>query len=206
MTQDLPPRRGETPERRREILDAALAVLAEHGWQGATMLRIAQRARASKETLYAWFGDRAGLFAALIAANAEAVGAELARAAPGGAPERRLARLAEALLRLLLGDAAVELNRAAIAEAPRDPALADLLSRHGRDTFAPRIAALLGALRQEGVIAFAEEEDAVGGFLGLVLGDLQVGRLLGRLPAPAEAEITARARGAARRFLAAYAA
>ncbi len=52
-------------ERRRAVLDAALTVLERQGYAGTSMLDIAREARASKETLYAWFGDKKGLFAAL---------------------------------------------------------------------------------------------------------------------------------------------
>src|SRR5215211_1417765 len=58
--------RRDSPARRAAILDIALAVLAERGYTRASMREIATRAHASKETLYAWFGDKRGLFEALI--------------------------------------------------------------------------------------------------------------------------------------------
>ena len=57
-------------QRRDEILDHAVEVLAERGYRDASMLEIAKRAAASKETLYAWFGDKQGLFEAAIRRNA----------------------------------------------------------------------------------------------------------------------------------------
>ena len=54
--------RRSSLERREEILEVALAVLAERGYRGASMREIAVRSQASKETLYAWFGNKKGLF------------------------------------------------------------------------------------------------------------------------------------------------
>src|SRR5580704_5551527 len=51
--------------RRGEILDAAFAEFAAKGYAGASMEAIARRARASKETLYAWFGNKETLFVRL---------------------------------------------------------------------------------------------------------------------------------------------
>jgi AcrR family transcriptional regulator len=54
------------PDRRQEVLQVAFDVFAEKGYSGATMLEIAQRAHASKETLYAWFQNKGNLFETLI--------------------------------------------------------------------------------------------------------------------------------------------
>ena len=67
--------RRSSVERREEILNVALSVLAERGYRGASMLQIARRAQASKETLYAWFGDKRGLFEELVRWQAERVDA-----------------------------------------------------------------------------------------------------------------------------------
>jgi AcrR family transcriptional regulator len=56
-------------ERRREILDAAFLEFSTKGYAGASMAAIAQRARASKETLYAWFENKEALFNTLFASR-----------------------------------------------------------------------------------------------------------------------------------------
>jgi AcrR family transcriptional regulator len=48
------------------LLDAATAVFAEEGFEGATMEAIASRARTTKPTLYARFGSKEELFAAAV--------------------------------------------------------------------------------------------------------------------------------------------
>lgn len=57
-------------ERRRRIEAAAYDVLAEVGYRSASILAVARRARASNETLYQWYGNKQGLFLALVEANA----------------------------------------------------------------------------------------------------------------------------------------
>lgn len=66
-----------TPELRDAILGAARAEFARYGLAGARIDRIAQAAKASKERLYAHFGDKESLFREVLAVE----GAEFFRAA-----------------------------------------------------------------------------------------------------------------------------
>src|ERR1700729_3001526 len=70
-------------ERRREILDAALLEFSEKGYSGASMEAIARRARASKETLYAWFENKETLLDTLFASRLARMGSRV-----GGAAEK----------------------------------------------------------------------------------------------------------------------
>ena len=47
--------------RRKEIQQAALALLVQHGYAATTMASVAKAAGASLETLYKWYGDKPGL-------------------------------------------------------------------------------------------------------------------------------------------------
>lgn len=59
--------RPRNPEATKELLLAAAAdEFAEHGYAGARIDRIAERARTNKRMIYAYFGDKDGLFAALL--------------------------------------------------------------------------------------------------------------------------------------------
>jgi AcrR family transcriptional regulator len=62
-------RTGE--EARRRILDAAMAEYTQYGMDGARIDRIARTAGASKERLYAYFGDKQRLFEEAIRAATE---------------------------------------------------------------------------------------------------------------------------------------
>ena len=60
-------------ERRKEILDAAFLEFSTKGYAGASMEAIARRARASKETLYAWFENKETLLNTLFAARLDGI-------------------------------------------------------------------------------------------------------------------------------------
>jgi AcrR family transcriptional regulator len=191
--------------RRDQIMDAAIDLLIERGYRETTMLAVARRAGASKETLYAWFGDKGGLFEAIIQRNAATVQQVLDRHLAGDAPmEQVLTEFGRALLSLLLSDNAVAINRAAISESSADPSLARTLARSGRDATLPAFVAFLEKRRDEQEIWFESADRVTENFLGLLLGDTQVRRLLGELPAPGKAWIRTRAADTTRTFLRLY--
>ncbi|MFE3457533.1 TetR/AcrR family transcriptional regulator C-terminal domain-containing protein [Nocardiopsis aegyptia] len=192
------PRAGEQARRRRAALEAALAELLERGATGITMQAVATRAGSSKESLYAWFGDRQGLLAALIEWQAERVNAAVTTALDRSAdPRDTLTAVARNLLTLLVGDVSAALNRAAMTS----PELAGLLLRHGRHTTGPLVAEFLAHLAEEGVLRIDDPEEAFRLFYGLVVRDLQIRVLLGERP-PSEDAIGVQARIAVDRFLA----
>lgn len=194
-------------KRREEILDTAIQVLSERGYRDASMLEVARRTSASKETLYAWFGDKRGLYEAVIRRNAQAVQVVLARHLESEAPtDLVLVDFGRALLQLLLGDSAVAINRAAISESRTDPSLAQTLGGAGREATLPSFVRFLELRRKRGALRIDTTSQAVEDFLGLLIGDIQIRRLLGLLEAPRKAQIEARAARAAKNFLRLYAA
>ena len=191
--------------RRDRILDVAVATLAEYGYRDTTMLEVARRASASKETLYAWFGNKPGLFQAVIQRNADAVRRVVAEHLEGDAPvEAALADFGNALAGLLLGESAVAINRAAISEARTAPTLARILSESGREATLPVFVRYLERCRSRGVLQCDDPEEAAETFIGLLLGDAQVRRLLGVMAMPPSAHLKSRAKLASRKFLVLY--
>ena len=166
-------------------------------------VRSPDRARASKETLYAWFGDKRGLFEELVRWQAERVGAALAPSLERDAADvsEVLRGFAVELQRLLLGDRAVVINRAAISEATTDPTFARALAAQGRDSVVPKLERYLEEQRERGLLEFEEAGSAVDALIGLAIGDQQVRRLLGVLPMPEPEKIEARADRAVGQFL-----
>lgn len=190
-------------ERREEILGVALSVLAERGYRGASTREIARRAHASKETLYAWFGDKRGLFEELVRWQAERVDAVITPnlERDGDEPAEVLRGFALELQRLLLGERAVVINRAAISEAASDRTFARILATQGRGSVVLKLERYLEGQRERGRLEFEEAEAAIDAIIGLAIGDQQVRRLLGVLPRPETEQMEARAERAARMFL-----
>lgn len=187
--------------RREQILRAAMDEIAEHGYERATMARIAARAGASKETLYAWFRDKEGLAAALIEANAD-------HAVPVPAPDAideshtvadaqaALTSCAEGLLVLLTSRDSIALNRAAMTS----PVLAETLRSSGRDRTGPAIEGYLSRLHELGVLDAPDPPEAFRLLYGLVVQDAQIQTLLGAAP-PRASDRQARASRAVAGFL-----
>jgi AcrR family transcriptional regulator len=66
------------PERRRpEVLDAALGLFLEHGYDGTSMQAVADRAGVTKPVVYACFPGKDELFRALLAREEERILAEI---------------------------------------------------------------------------------------------------------------------------------
>lgn len=199
--------RRSSIERREEILNVTLSVLAERGYRGASMREIAERSQASKETLYAWYGNKRGLFEELVSWQAERVGAALVPSLERETEEPAvvLRAFAVELQRLLLGERAVVINRVAISEATSDPTFARILAAKGRETIVPKLRLYLEKQREREILDFADTGAVADAFIGLTMGDQQLRRLLGVLEMPDFEQIEARAERAVDEFLVLFA-
>jgi AcrR family transcriptional regulator len=186
--------------RQDQIERAAYAVLDEKGYAGASMLAIAKAAKASNETLYNWYGDKAGLFSALVRRNAAEVKALLQdQIDAGGDAVDTLSRVGPVLLHLVTSDRAVALNRAAAADPTGD--LGRTIAAEGRDTVAPLIAQVIAQGKAQGRFTFDDLAMTCETYLGLLIGDIQIRRVVGRMPQPDPEALSARADAAQRNFL-----
>lgn len=186
--------------RQEKIEEAAYAVLEAKGYAGTSMLAIARAARASNETLYNWYGDKTGLFKALVVRNAEQVRQLLEDGLVGDRPPLDLLEaLGPRLLALLVSPRAIQLNRAAAADPTGE--LGAVISQRGRETVAPLIGEVLERARRDGAIAFDDTGDAIILYLSLLVGDLQIRRVIGREPPLDETAINRRAGQAYERFI-----
>jgi AcrR family transcriptional regulator len=169
--------------RQNQIETAAYEVLEAKGYGGTSMQGIAKQARASNETLYKWYGDKQGLFRALVTRNAEEVKSHLeAELETDHDALSILGTLGPKLLILLTGDRAIALNRAAAADNSGE--LGATLSKAGREAVLPLLEQVLLRARQEGHLRFDNSGEAVGLYLDLLIGDQQIRRVIGQLPAP----------------------
>lgn len=183
--------------RQQQIEAAAYEVLEAKGYGGTSMQGIAKQARASNETLYNWYGDKQGLFRALVTRNAEEVRTLLeAELETENDALSILGTLGPKLLKLLTGDRAIALNRAAAADNSGE--LGATLSKAGREAVFPLLERVLLRAREDGQLRFDHSGDAVGLYLDLLIGDQQIRRVIGQLPAPAEEFCQARAQRAVR--------
>lgn len=197
--------------REEEIEAAAYRLLEERGFAGTGMQAIAQAAHASNETLYRWYGDKIGLYRALIARNTELVGNAIAQARGGGALGLVVLRkVGPVLLTMLLSERAVALNRAAAADPTGE--LGRTLMEKGRDSVAPQFSEIMAealAARQLshrpiGGSGTASPRDLAEIWLTLLIGDLQIRRVTGAIVPLSSSQIDARAEQALEFLLCLY--
>lgn len=182
--------------RRKEIAAAALALLEAHGYAGTTMQAVAKKAGASMETLYNWYGDKTGLFRALVAHNATEVRDMLeAYTGDGHDTIAVLEDLGPRLLALVTGETAIALNRAAASDESGE--LGSAIASAGRETIAPMVAALFRRANDTGQLAIADAQEAAEIYFALLIGDLQVRRVIGQLKPLTKSQARKRASRAA---------
>lgn len=178
-------------KRHQEISEAAYRLLASQGYGATSMLSIAKAAGASNETLYRWYGDKQHLFAEMVEDNAANVKAELEASLAGdGDPQGALGQIGVKLVALLTSERAIVLNRAAAADS--SGTLGATIAKAGRGTIAPLIAKLMDRLIQDRVISEQSATETTEIYLGLLIGDLQIRRVIGQLEPLTEADCIAR--------------
>jgi AcrR family transcriptional regulator len=187
-------------DRRARIEAAAYDLLVEKGYKSTSMLAVARRARASNETMYRWYGDKAGLFRSLVAANADRAASVLA-AVEGGSALERLRALGPVLLAMVLSERAVALNRAAAADMSAGGALGAAIAEMGRDVVAPKIVQMIIQAKADGDLRAGAPRDVTEVYIALLIGDQQIRRVIGALPEPTKEDVAARADRAFERFL-----
>jgi AcrR family transcriptional regulator len=69
-------------ERREQLLDAALHLIATEGWSGVSVEAVAREAEIAKSVVYEAFGSRDGMFAALLEREQERAIGAVAEAIP----------------------------------------------------------------------------------------------------------------------------
>jgi len=203
--QRLPEHRlGPNADRRQEILQVAFKVFADNGYSGATMLEIAQRARASKETLYAWFQNKEKLFETLLLSLVSEITAKLPNAVVDAAePEIRLPAIAEAMLSVTTTTDWMAMMRFAIAQAPRFPELRRIMA----NLFMSRdgLIAYFNKCRCRGLMEFEDADEMARLFISMVDSDWPGRLLFGIIDEVSEERIVTHAALVSRLFLKAVA-
>jgi Transcriptional regulator len=120
---------GEVEER---ILDAATAVFLENGFAGASLERIAERASASKATLYSRYANKEALFSDVVKRSVGRSMRMIQDTPQSDSLVERLRFATQTLVTRLLSDEVLGIIRVVVADAPRFPLLAKLTHDQGR--------------------------------------------------------------------------
>jgi AcrR family transcriptional regulator len=116
----------------QRILDAAKQVFLEHGFEGASVERIADVAHAGKPTIYARFPGKHALFAAVVERSIREIHLE-SSTPPGATLDECLADVGRTMLQRMLTAETIALMRLGFAEARRFPDFASAIGRMARE-------------------------------------------------------------------------
>ena len=191
---------------RSRIIEATFEALVEHGYAGTSTREIAKRAKVSKRELYAIFGSKQGILAAMIEGRAARMRLPLAlpQVADRQALAKTLVSFGTTLVREVSHPAVTALFRLAVIEAERSHEVARALDEGGRKTTRSALITFLERAAAQGLIGDGDPEIVAAQFLALLWGDLQISLVMRLAPPPALAEIEERARAAASAVLALY--
>lgn len=193
--------------RNEAILTAAFDVFEEKGLRGATMLDVATAAKVSKETLYARFDNKEGLFYALLAWGSQKASVDLEvlteelESDPAGALEN----YAVACLVKMMQAESIEVYRIVVSEARRMPEIARVFDEFTCQAATKMLDSVVDALQSKGLAQVADRGAFAEAFIGLLRGNLHHNVVLGILPSPSEDEVADYARRAMKMLLAVFA-
>jgi TetR/AcrR family transcriptional regulator, mexJK operon transcriptional repressor len=195
-----------SPAKREQILEGARRAFTEHGFERASVDRIAAMAGVSKATVYNHFRDKKALFSAAIVDVTAQLRCHIDEilAAPTGQAELDLQRVGEHFLQAILAPTSVALHRALMAEVGRFPELGAALHQHVACTMRQSMAGYIRRLHLAGALDVADPELASKQFLALCQVDLLSQCQLGVLEHPSLRDIRASVKTAVRTFLRAY--
>lgn len=188
-------------ERRRALLQAAAEVFFERGYAAASIDAIIARAGGSKRNIYDQFGGKAGLFAAIVAQNADEALATTEVEDPECDLRDSLLALGRRLLDLYMSPTVLGVYRTVVAEAHRDPDLARTFYEIGPGRTAERVREVLERAAVRGEVRVADPAQQAEHFVGLLRDNLHLQVVLGLRPAPGPDEADAVVRSAVGLFL-----
>ncbi|UOA33862.1 hypothetical protein DSM110093_03697 (plasmid) [Sulfitobacter sp. DSM 110093] len=188
--------------RRKEVLRAAGELFFEQGFAQTSIDSIIERVGGSKRTIYALFGNKAGLFKEIILDNSEDL---FNQSIPmPGKPHNIAEALEEFALRLLeliSNPRARGVYKLVTREASQFPELGRIYFEQGPERGRRWLAETLARAQESGQIRVEDPELAAAHFFGMVRGDLMLELLLHREAPPSPEEISRRARSATQTFL-----
>jgi AcrR family transcriptional regulator len=178
-----------------------MTVFLQHGYAGATVELVVRRARASKATIYSFFGGKEGLFDALIDERAEHILAgfpDFDRATVN--VRAALQHIGQRYLEVVMAREAIALYRLLVAEGPRYPKLVRGVYRIGQDRVVASLAKALRSWGARGRIRAVDPDRIATQFLAVVRGELHLRAMVGLLPEDLEEAIERGVHGAVETF------
>lgn len=156
--------------KKSKILDAAWTVFGRNGYTGTSLDAIADEAGVSKPTLYMYFGNKEGLFEAVLADTSEDILGPLFESDPSkGSMVEALLTFSRTYAEIVLTERVLSLGRLVIGEARRFPDIGEKYYLAGPDRAHSGIQAWMENLAAEGKLEVEDAELAAHDFWSLIL-------------------------------------
>ncbi|MDG2005461.1 MAG: TetR/AcrR family transcriptional regulator [Novosphingobium sp.] len=173
-----------------ELLDTALDLFLEKGFERTSIDAITAAAGMAKRTIYARYGDKTRLFKAALTRAIEEwiVPVERLQAIETDDLEETLVRIGDILVANILSPAGLRLLRLTNAESVRMPEISMFNVRHGTEPTLAYLADLFSRRLQRGDGSGADAESAAQAFLSLVVGGVANNAAWGQVVEPDAAD------------------
>jgi TetR/AcrR family transcriptional regulator, mexJK operon transcriptional repressor len=197
-----PPASKRSLARREAFLAAAREVFQEKGYAAATLDDVIARSGGSRQTLYAQFGGKQGLFEAMVLDRCSTVFEALAPlVAVARGPEEVLEEVGIRFLTAITSPKGLTLYRLVIAEAPRMPEIAQRFWTFGPARTRVLLAEYFDKQVERGVLHIPDTQVAAGHFIDMLPGTVRLQCVLGLREPPSQEEIRKIVRNAVGHFL-----
>jgi len=188
--------------RRDAFLAAAQEVFQEKGYAEATLDDVIARSGGSRQTLYALFGGKQGLFEAITTDIVETIFQGLApeQLAPR-ATDEVLKEVGTRYLAIVTSPACLSLHRLVIAEAPRIPEVVQRFWKLGPGRSRAFLAEFFDRQIERGLLRMPDSRAGAEYFLEMLSGTVRLQCLIGLRQPPTPQEIEEIVQGAVAQFL-----
>jgi len=166
------PTREQAQQRMAELLDAALDMFLDRGFELTTIEAIAQSLGMTKRTVYARYADKAALFRAAVRQAIEqwVIGEDCLLDLGSRELPDALTEIARIRVKHLVSPQGIRLQRILAAESYRFPELASLTNDQGSQPLIDFLAGLLSRHAAEGSIRLDRPALAATVFFSMVVG------------------------------------
>ena len=173
------PGRPETVEQRRErVIRAAATLFLKKGYDNVSIDEIIGVVGGSKATIYAWFGDKKGLFEAVVRRECEDVTLAIDVDAPGSL-EEQLAAVGRSFLAMVLSPPILEFHRLMVSMGRTFPEVGRLFYETGPDSAYSIVAGWIAKHQKDGRLIDEDAYRLAVLFLDMLIGEHQLSWLTG---------------------------
>lgn len=178
------------PESRREaLLRAAAELFLEQGYVATSIDAIIDRAGGSKRNIYNEFGNKEGLFTAIVTESADkALSTLMTDESERHDLRETLTAFGRNLFAVYMSPTVIGIYRIAVAEANRFPDLVRSFYDQGPGRTTIRLAEVLEAANRRGEIQTDDCQRVAGHFVGMIRDNLHLQVVLGLRPPPSDEE------------------